>query len=318
MIGIYVLIGILGLGILGCGVWACILGIVTRKRRKEFIEKENHFQELKKDWLEIREQTDKIYTDRVMEFDKQIAEKIDSIEELDNNIKERKLGLSEIERKLKESGENYTGWQEKIQVITNELDRLYKKKEELVRELEEMLANVKSSTSEWKGLVAEVNDLKERKRLAILNLDEMDQDLWDLEIDERDLKLIKVLREIEIDYPEFTGELATIEWRRVWLPQLQRLAGEKGLGGQKGIYRLVLKEDADVCYVGQATDIKARWYEHVKKMIGVDAKGLEKIYKYRPEDFYWTVIERDPQDLDVAERYWIEFFGCKEKGLNKK
>ena len=38
-------------------------------------------------------------------------------------------------------------------------------------------------------------------------------------------------------------------------------------------------------------------------MIGVDAKGSEKLYKYRPEDFYWTVIERDPKDLNEAERY---------------
>lgn len=38
-------------------------------------------------------------------------------------------------------------------------------------------------------------------------------------------------------------------------------------------------------------------------MIGIDAKGNEKLYKYRPEDFYWTVIERDPKDLDEAERY---------------
>ncbi len=74
-----------------------------------------------------------------------------------------------------------------------------------------MLSNVKSSTSERNSLVMEVNDLKERKRLAILNLNEFDQDLWDLDIDERDLKLIGILKQIEIDYPEFAGELATIE-----------------------------------------------------------------------------------------------------------
>lgn len=74
-----------------------------------------------------------------------------------------------------------------------------------------MLANIKSSTSERNSLVMEVNDLKERKRLAILNLNEFDTDLWDIDIGERELKLIKVLKQIEIDYPEFVGELATIE-----------------------------------------------------------------------------------------------------------
>lgn len=74
-----------------------------------------------------------------------------------------------------------------------------------------MLNSVKSSTSERNSLVMEVNDLKERKRLAILNLNEFDTDLWDIDIGERELKLIKVLKQIEIDYPEFVGELATIE-----------------------------------------------------------------------------------------------------------
>lgn len=56
--------------------------------------------------------------------------------------------------------------------------------------------------------------------------------------------------------------------------------------GRSGIYRLVLKNDENVCYVGQAINIKDRWYQHIKKMIGVDVKGNEKLYNYRPEDFY--------------------------------
>ena len=313
-----VLLSILGFLILGCGIWALVLGNVTKKRRQEFADKEAHFAALKEEWTRVRDHTDKMYEDRILEFDRQINDKIKNIEELERTILERKESLKSVTDKLKESGDNYVEWQEKIQSITGELNELYKKKEELVKELEEMLNSVKSSTSERNSLVMEVNDLKERKRLAILNLNEFDTDLWDIDIGERELKLIKVLKQIEIDYPEFVGELATIEWRKIWLPQLQILVGEKGLSGQKGIYRLVLKSDPDVCYVGQAVDIKARWYEHVKKMIGVDAKGSEKLYKYRPEDFYWTVIERDPKNLDEAERYWIEFFGCKEKGLNKK
>lgn len=315
---IYILLSVLGFLILLCGIWLIILIKVTREHKREYADKMFRFEELKSEWIKVRNWTDKMYTDRIAEFDKSIDEKIKNIEELENTISERRESLNAVTEKLKESGDNYVGWQEKIQSITGELDELYKKKEELVKELEEMLANVKSSTSERNSLVMEVNDLKERKRLAILNLNEFDTDLWNLDISDRDLKLIGILKQIEIDYPEFAAELSTIEWRKIWLPQLQVLVGEKGLSGQKGIYRLVLKSDPDVCYVGQAVDIKARWYEHVKKMIGIDAKGNEKLYKYRPEDFYWTVIERDPKDLDEAERYWIEFFGCKEKGLNKK
>lgn len=101
------------------------------------------------------------------------------------------------------------------------------------------------------------------------------------------------------------------------MPKVQDLSNSKGLD-KKGIYRLVLKSDPGVCYVGQAVNIKDRWYQHIKKMIGVELRGNEKVYNYRPEDFYWSVIEFEPQDLNESEHYWIEFYGCKEKGLNKK
>jgi hypothetical protein len=31
-------------------------------------------------------------------------------------------------------------------------------------------------------------------------------------------------------------------------------------------------------------NIKERWYTHIKKMIGVESKGGERLYDYRPED----------------------------------
>jgi hypothetical protein len=50
-------------------------------------------------------------------------------------------------------------------------------------------------------------------------------------------------------------------------------------------------------------------------MLGVDNKGNEKLYKYSdPGLFVWEVVEEvgDRSKLDERERYWIEFYGCKE------
>lgn len=115
------------------------------------------------------------------------------------------------------------------------------------------------------------------------------------------------------------------------MPQLQQLG--KVIDGQKGIYRLILKRpevqpiravrdgqevELPVCYVGQAVNIKDRWYQHVKKMIGVMSKGNEKVYEWRPEDFKWCVIESGSNvDLDYSEKYWIGYY-CAKDGLNKK
>lgn len=32
-------------------------------------------------------------------------------------------------------------------------------------------------------------------------------------------------------------------------------------------------------------------------------KGTERLYQYRPEDFFWGVLERDSKDLNSAENY---------------
>ncbi len=48
-----------------------------------------------------------MYEDRILEFDKQINDKINSIEELEKTILERKDSLKSVNDKLKESGDNY-------------------------------------------------------------------------------------------------------------------------------------------------------------------------------------------------------------------
>ena len=47
----------------------------------------------------------------------------------------------------------------------------------------------------------------------------------------------------------------------------------------------------------------------MKKMVGVEAKGNEKLYEYSVGDFYWKVIEEvaDASKLNEAEKYWIEY-----------
>lgn len=57
---------------------------------------------------------------------------------------------------------------------------------------------------------------------------------------------------------------------------------------------------------------------HIKKMLGVEAKGTERLYEYKPDDFEWSVVEFKEGNLDSDERYWIDYYGCREIGLNKK
>ena len=171
------------------------------------------------------------------------------------------------------------------------------------------------------------------KLLAIQKVVETNEDnvIWDPILNEKQAKLVSILHDLILMYPDLSLDFASIEWKKIWMPQLQGLGSL--IDGKSGVYRLILKDnkmppltverdglqfELPVCYVGQAVNIKDRWYQHVKKMIGVMAKGNEKLYDWRPEDFKWCLVEvgRDV-DLDKSEKYWIGYYAAKE-GLNKK
>lgn len=115
--------------------------------------------------------------------------------------------------------------------------------------------------------------------------------------------LSQLLVKIENEYPEIKADLATIAWKRIWLPQMQKLIprvikakadelikqGKIGSAAEMpegGIYRLILKKDKNICYVGQAVNFKDRWYQHVKCMVGVTAAGGQLLYNHQPDEFY--------------------------------
>ena len=57
----------------------------------------------------------------------------------------------------------------------------------------------------------ELKDLSERKRLAILNQEEIKDKLWDYSITHKEQELISILERIKNDYPELKLDISTIE-----------------------------------------------------------------------------------------------------------
>lgn len=217
----------------------------------------------------------------------------------------------------------------KLEDVKGEMEAVAKEIEEKKKEVEGRLAeinlNIEGKTAELEALLSELNEKKERYTKVVMEESKSDKEWWTLEVSPQEEEMVALLRKLGIEYPLIREELAKVEWSKVWLPRLQELGGREGLRGCAGIYRLVLKSDEKVCYVGQAVDLLDRWYTHVKKMVGAEKKGNERVYKYKPEDFWWTVIERvnierveDKEKLDEKEKWWIEFYGAKEVGLNKK
>ena len=180
------------------------------------------------------------------------------------------------------------------------------------RELKEGIVNIEGELSNLVLL-----------KTSVLQIEEGAGNRWELNVaDAGKIRFLELIETLISEYgaavPELRTGLAKIAWSSVWLPMVQELCGREGLDGRGGIYKLTSKADERVCYIGQATNIKDRWYTHIKKMVGVEAKGLERLYTYRPDELYWEVVEFKDGDLDSDEHYWIEYYKSKEIGLNKK
>ena len=223
-------------------------------------------------------------------------------------------GLKEEEEKERKKLEDVKGERENV------VKEIEERKKEVEGKLAEINLSIEGKTAELEALLNELGEKKERYTKVLLEETKSDKEWWTLEVSPQEEEMVALLRKLGAEYPLIREELAKVEWSKVWLPRLQELGGREGLRGCAGIYRLVLKSDEKVCYVGQAVDLLDRWYTHVKKMVGAEKKGNERVYKYKPEDFWWTVIERveDKEKLDEKEKWWIEFYGAKEVGLNKK
>ena len=226
------------------------------------------------------------------------AKKLLELEQISANTKQ----LTELqEEKIKEIGE---------------LDSGIKALEGRILSGKEVLEKIESEIKVTEVTLADLANLK----ASVLAVEEGAGTSWTFSPGDKK-RLVELIHQLVDEYgnqfPILRKELLKAEWSSVWLPQVQQLCSREGLD-RGGIYRLVLKSNPDCVYIGQAQSIKERWYTHIKKMLGVEAKGTERLYEYRPDDFEWSVVEFKEGNLDSDEKYWIDYYKCREIGLNKK
>ena len=276
--------------VLGIAIAVCIGIIIYQENRIKDIKKSKDDQhKLDNQHLElyavrIQELTDerdylKIQLDAALNNNQNAEEALSSrYTALTDSVAAAELRLKQLNKQVEER--------------TNELNTVAAAFKELDDQANEARAQNVAAASELNGyklelqqIIKELDDAKGTSRAALLKDYKNEGNWFDFDLSNKEIKLVETIKEISSLYPELTKDLATIEWKKLWLPKFQDLANTNGLA-VRGIYRLVLKEDENISYVGQAVNIKERWYEHAKKMIGADTKGTEKLYRYRPEDFY--------------------------------
>ena len=221
-----------------------------------------------------------------------------------------------------------------LQQITANTQKLAQSQNEKLEEIAKLEAGMKvlegricSGKKVLENLEDEITSTNNHLQLLVtlkanvLAVESGEGSVWEFKIPSDKSRLVELIHQLVDEYgnafPILKKELLKAEWSSVWLPQVQQLCSREGLD-RSGIYRLTLKSNPDCVYIGQAQSIKDRWYTHIKKMLGVEAKGAERLYEYRPDDFEWSVVEFKEGNLDSDEKYWIDYYKCREIGLNKK
>ena len=202
--------------------------------------------------------------------------------------------------------------EERCEHRRQKLDREYaeffqkysEEKESLSRELES-LRSTKAATVE-----------AFRKEKALKD----EADLYRLDIDDDSISDIGFLNSVKnkLTKPRIISML-------IWQTYYQPVAKKKFpiiIGTEKkcGIYKITNLESSEV-YIGQAKDLKKRWYEHCKCGVGIDTPNNNKLYeamrRYGLENFSFEVLEEcDPEDLNEKERFYISVYNSVDFGYN--
>ena len=145
---------------------------------------------------------------------------------------------------------------------------------------------------------------------------------YKLQLSSVDIEEIKLLRSIE---PHLRDKetLNKVIWKSYYEKPTTDLIGRViGSGTHTGIYKIT-NLDNQMCYVGQATDLAARWKQHIKRGIGAETPTRNKLYPVMlalgVENFSFEVIEEcSREELDTREDYWQDYFKAKEFGYSIK
>ena len=149
-----------------------------------------------------------------------------------------------------------------------------------------------------------------------------EENFYKLILMDNDVAEIKKLREI-VPFLKEPEALNKVIWTVYYQKPYTDLIG-RVFGGKKpsGIYKITNTVNG-MTYVGQAVNVPDRWKTHIKRGIGAEAGGRNKLYpamlSFGVENFTFELIEEcDRTNLDEREQFWQEYFHAKDYGYSIK
>ena len=278
-------------------------------------------QELAQKAVEIHEKQ-KIIEDldeQKSKITQEISDQKKSIDAFFDLVREDKIKLlneefdrvsEELSKEYREQREDYQ--QEYLQTLQDAQTNFTSKIQEKQIELESIQNELNKAIAKQKAII-ESNKREEEKLYNFT--------FYTLQISDEDKKEIKKLKEIA-DFFRSPQVLYKIIWKTYYEKAFTDLIGRiTDTPIVCGIYKITNLNNKKV-YIGQSTNIKERLRTHIKKGLGADTPGNNKLYKAMfadgVENFLYEIIEKCPrEELNDKERYWITYFGAQEYGYNE-
>ena len=205
----------------------------------------------------------------------------------------------------------------KITEANQSLERFLDTCATITRESEEFKEEILKELEDYRAKRAVVNE-------AILRERELNEkkDFYRIQISETDIHDIKKLKEIgeTIQRKEI---IAKIIWEviasRPTAEMIKRITGGRNIAG---IYKVTYIPTGE-SYIGKTTNMRNRLRNHVATAIGLEKAASSTFHTHMEKNGFWNytweVLEEvDRAQLGEREKYWIDFYGTKEYGLNQK
>lgn len=233
-------------------------------------------------------------------------------EELDKLIQEKKkIKLIELEAEVDE-------WAQSAQEAVNFRAR---------QEQEQYQLQIDNLSVSCSKLQKELDDYKAKR--DVINQEilraraiEEKQDFYRVQLDDfsnSDIRLLKNIKK-ELSKVDLLDKLIYDNY--ISKPVNEMIKRVLNGASPCGIYKITRLKTGEI-YIGKSTDVKTRWQQHAKSAFhcGTISHSIlhTTIEKDGIENFIWELIEEVPKDkLTEREKYWIDFYGSKEYGMNMR
>lgn len=258
--------------------------------------------------------------------------------ELENNYKllSQKVYYEQKEKLLREEGDalraqaqtSYQEYQESlVQAAKDKAAAEIRTIEANTAELKQKLkAEMETAMAQQCALLAEVDELRRQKDAAveILKREEAvrrEREFHSVQLTKDDLSDIIIIENLSSQISK-RAPLRKLIWSEYYSRPFGEMA-DRILGKTKrcGIYKITEIETGKV-YIGQSTDIRTRWSNHLKTIVGTDGGAAhtrfhDYVAKAGISNFTFELVEECPKDqLNEREKFYIELYRANDWGFN--